>query len=60
MVAVPTAQTMRYPVLTKHAQLDFQAIETICMQLYSNAKSVPSFRGNGLLGHVFLVLGHIA
>ena len=60
MAAVPTANTMRYPVLTKHDKLDFQAIGTISMQLYSNTKSVPSFRGNGILGHVFLVLGHIA
>lgn len=60
MVALPTLNAMRYPVLTVPAILDYASLQILTMQLYTNAASVPSYRGNGLLGHAFLVLGQIA
>lgn len=60
MVAyVPTIETMIYPVLTKPHVVNYLTLQTVTMQLFSNARSVPSFRGNGLLGHAFLVLGQV-
>jgi hypothetical protein len=60
MVAVPTKETMRYPVLDKHTEINFQTLAIIEQQLYTNARAVPSMLGNGRLGHTFLVLGQAA
>ena len=59
MVAVPTLQTMRYPLLTKHDKLNFQTLDIIEMLLFTNAQAVPSFRGDRILGHTYLVLDQV-
>ena len=61
VLAVPTlsGNGMMYPILTKHDKIDYLALETITMELFSNSHQVPSYRGNGLLGHAYIVLGQI-
>ena len=57
MAAMPTKENMPYPSLTPITAITFHSFTRLNRELYSNSKSVSSNRGNGALGHAYIVLG---
>ena len=60
MAAMPTKTNMPHPTITKFTVLNYQTNTRLVRELYSNSISVSSKRGNGALGHVYIVLGQDA
>jgi hypothetical protein len=60
MAAMPTKENMPYPSLTPITAITFHSFTRLNRELYSNSKSVSSNRGNGALGHAYIVLGQEA